>query len=103
MILTLLQMKSPPVRTGELVQALRLLMRGARAEKGFINCRLGVGVQDANLIWYEERWERGEDVEEQVRSSRFTRLLALMETAAEQPTLEFHFVSETRGLDYIAA
>jgi quinol monooxygenase YgiN len=96
-------MKSSPERTGELIQALRSLMRPARAEKGFISCRLYLEADDANTIRYEERWDAREDLEEQVRSPRYTRLLALMESASEQPSLEFHFVSETRGLDYVAS
>ena len=39
---------------------------------------------------------------ERLATERFSRLLALMETAAEPPTLEFRFVNETRGLDYVA-
>lgn len=102
-ILTILRMKSPPLRTAELVQALRSLMRRARAEKGFITCQICLEADDANRICYEERWQTREDLEDQMRSSRYAQLLVLMESAAEQPLLEFHFVSETRGLDYVAA
>ena len=86
-----------------MVQALRMLLRAVRAEKGFIAGRLCLEVDDANTILYEERWQTRKDFEDQLRSSRYTRLLALMESAAEQPSLEFHFVSETRGLEYVAA
>jgi len=96
-------MKSAPLRIAEMVQALRMLLRAVRAEKGFIAGRLCLEVDDANTILYEERWQTRKDFEDQLRSSRYTRLLALMESAAEQPSLEFHFVSETRGLEYVAA
>jgi len=86
-----------------MVQALRVLTRGARAEKGFVTSRLCLEADDANTIHYEERWQTREDFEDQLRSSRYTRLLALMESAAKQPSLEFHFISETRGLEYLAA
>lgn len=95
-------MKSPASRTAELVQALRSVMRPARAEKGFINCQLYFDAENRSTICYEERWTTREDFAEQVRSPRFTRLLDLMEFAKEQPSLEFHFVSETRGLEYVA-
>lgn len=78
-------------------------MRTARAEKGFLNCRLFVDVDDKDMVRYEERWQTRQDFEDQMRSARFTRLLALMESASERPTLEFHVVSETRSLDYVAA
>ena len=42
-----------------------------------------------------------EDLREQVRSDRFSRLLELMESASERPQLRFELGSETRGLDYV--
>lgn len=85
-----------------MVQALRLISRGARAEKGLLACRILLDTDDSNTVDYEERWQTREDFDEQVRSPRYTRLLALMESASEQPSLEFHFISDTRGLEYIA-
>ena len=96
-------MKSSAHGAAELVQALRSLMRPARAEKGFLAGQLYLDADDANAVRYEERWQTREDLDDQVRSSRYTRLLTLMESAAEQPSLEFHFVSETHGLEYVAA
>ena len=101
--MTNLRMKSSPRRAGELVQALRSLIRQARAEKGFITCRLCLEADSADTICYEERWETQRDFEEQARSPRYFQLLALMESATEAPLLEFHFVSETRGLEYLAS
>ncbi|MCX6928688.1 MAG: antibiotic biosynthesis monooxygenase, partial [Verrucomicrobia bacterium] len=77
--------------------------RAARAEKGFISGRLCFEADDPDTVLYKERWQTREDFEDQLRSSRYTRLLALMESASEQPSLEFHFVSETQGLEYVAA
>lgn len=99
----MLRMSSRPQRAVELLQAFRSLMRPAHAEKGFIACRVCFEADDPNTVCYEERWETREDFERQVRSPRYTRIMALMEYAAEQPTLEMHFVSQTKGLDYIAA
>jgi quinol monooxygenase YgiN len=99
----MLRIKSFAVRSVEVIQALRLLMRSARAEKGFLSACLNLDTEDTSLIGYEERWQTCEDFEEQARSPRYTRLLALMESAVEQPSLEFHFVTETRGLDYVAS
>jgi len=86
-----------------MVQALRSLMRSARAEKGFLTSRICFEADNSNTVCYEERWATLEDFEEQMRSPRFTNFLVLMESASEQPSIEFHFVSETRGLEYVAA
>lgn len=102
-ILSSLRLKTSAPHRAEVVQALRSLMRSARAEKGFVAGRLSGDLDDAEAVTYEERWLTERDFEDQINSPRFTRLLALMETASEKPTLEFHFISETRGLDYVAA
>ena len=103
MIITILRLKSSGLHKAELLQALHSLMRPARAEKGFLTSQILLDVDDASAIRYEEWWESGEELESQVRSARFTRLLALMESATERPSLEFHSVAETRGLEYVAA
>ncbi len=103
MVLTVLRLTSAPSRAAELVQGLRALMRAARAEKGLLDCHLYFDADDANTVRYEEWWQSREDFEEQVCSTHYTRLLALMESALERPSLEFHFIAETRGLEYIAA
>ena len=41
-------------------------------------------------------------MEEQIRSRRFGRLLAVMETAPKEPVLEVRSIAESRGLDYIS-
>jgi quinol monooxygenase YgiN len=96
-------MKSAALRTSEALQALRLIMRAARAEKGLVGCHIMLDADEANTIDYEERWQSREDFDEQVRSARYTRLLALMESASERPSLEFHFISDTYGLEYVEA
>ena len=103
MILAVLKMKIPLPQTEGVLQALRLLMRPARSQKGFIACELDLEADDANVVRYEERWSTREDLEAQLRSPRYTQLLAVMESATERPMLEFQFVNETRGLDYVAA
>jgi quinol monooxygenase YgiN len=96
-------MKTAPLRTAEMVQALRVVLRAARAEKGFIDGGLSLEADAPDTIRYEERWQAEEDFEDQLRSPRYARLLALMESALEHPGLEFHFISQTRGLEYVAA
>ncbi len=103
MIQTVLQMKSSPARQLATLQALRSLMRAARAERGFIACELYQAADAENVIRYEEQWQSREELEDQLRSPRYTQLLALMESASERPSLTFLFVSETRGLEYVAA
>ena len=103
MIQTVLKIKIFQPRLDELIRALKSLMVSARAEHGLMDCKLYQQVENQTELCYVEDWQTADDLETQIRSNRYTRLLALMETAAELPSLEFHTVSRTQGLDYLQA
>jgi quinol monooxygenase YgiN len=86
-----------------MVQALRSIMLSARAERGFVSSRIYQEVDQPEALCYVEEWADLAQMEEQIRSRRFGRLLAVMETAPKQPVLEVREMSETRGLDYIGS
>ena len=103
MIQTVLTIKVSQNRTDELIRAFKSLMSAARAECGLLSCQLYQQVGNETSICYVENWQTTDDLECQIRSNRYTQLLALMETAIEQPSMEFNTVSRTQGLDYLQA
>ena len=74
-----------------MIQALRSLMLPLPAAPGFISCSLFQEADDANTIRYAEEWHTPEDLDRLIRSSHYTRLLALMEEAAEPPELRLNW------------
>ena len=92
-----------PRHRAEIVQALRSLMLPLRAAPGFISCRLCQEADDANTICYSEEWDTAEDLDMQIRSSHYGRLLAIMEEAAEPPELRLNWVTDVKGLEYLEA
>ena len=96
-----LLLKAPPGRRRETLEALRTLRFPARLDRGCAAIHLFCELDDPDLLCYVEEWPECEDLIREVQSERFSRLMALMETAAERPVLEFRFVQETRGLDYV--
>ncbi len=84
-----------------MVEALKSLLLVKGLDSGCLDCRLNVDADDPCSFSYEEDWESREDLEREIRTERFTRFLSILETAAEKPVLEFRFVNETRGLEYI--
>lgn len=103
MIQTILNIKTSPNRTGDLVRAFRSLMVSAQAEHGLIDCKLYQEVGDETSLRFVEDWRTEEDLESQIRSNRYTRLLSLMETSTELPSLEFRTVTRTQGLEFLEA
>jgi quinol monooxygenase YgiN len=96
-------MVAHPRRTVDMMQALRSLMLPLPSAPGFISCRLCQEADHANTICYAEEWHSSEDLDRQIRSSHYTKLLAIMEEAAEAPELRVNWVTDVKGLEYLEA
>jgi quinol monooxygenase YgiN len=103
MVQATLTMVVHPRRRVEMIRALRSLMLPLQAAPGFISCRLCQEADDANTICYAEEWHTPEDLDRQIRSDHYTRLLAIMEEAAEAPELRLNWVTDVKGLEYLEA
>ena len=87
------------VRDAEnLIEGLRFQLPGAQLESGCIGCNVWLG-QDS-IVHYVEDWATEADIRRRVVSDRFTSLLAVVE-AATKAEVQFDFVTETRGLEYV--
>ena len=93
---------APARGTEQLVHALRLLASPTSIEPGCLGCRVWTEDSEESTVRYEEEWATEDAMRLRVRSRRFTRLLEVLESAPTPPRVEFDFVTETRGLDYVA-
>ena len=80
---------------------MRFLASPTRLEPGCLGCRVWTEDSDESTVRYVEEWATEEAMRQRVRSERFTRLLEVLESAREAPSVQFDFVMETRGLDYV--
>ena len=81
-----------------LVEGLQFQVPGIQLEAGCIGCNAWLG-PDAT-VHYVEDWATEADIRRRVVSDRFTSLLAVVEAAAKAD-VQFDFVTETRGLEYV--
>jgi quinol monooxygenase YgiN len=86
--------------TQDLLEGFRFLIVGTRLEPGCLGC--WAWTDPDGTVHYVEEWATDADTVRHVRSSRFTSLLAILESAHEPPRVQFDFVAATRGLDYVA-
>jgi quinol monooxygenase YgiN len=91
---------APARGTKQLVHAFRLVASPTSLEPGCLGCRVWTEDHET-CVRYEEVWATEEAMRLRVRSEGFTRLLELLEQAPEAPSLQFDFVTDTRGLDYV--
>ncbi len=101
MVELILRIKPRPKGIPAMVQALATAMFQARLEAGCVDCQLYADTGNPSALRYMEQWATREDMDAQIRSPRFSTLLAIMETAPEAPDLEIRTVSEQRGLEYV--
>jgi quinol monooxygenase YgiN len=98
-----LRMTARPHRVVEAVKALRSLTIAAQTERGYMASRIYQDAGNPELLCLEEDWSSEQALKSHIRSSCFTDLLMLMETAPEAPVLEVRGVREVHGLEYIEA
>src|ERR1700733_12192727 len=98
-----LRMMARPNRSMEAVEALRSIRIASRMDRGFLAGRIYQEVDNPDALCFEQDWSSEPELKSHIRSSCFTDLLMLMETALEAPMLEVHVVSETHGLEFVEA
>jgi hypothetical protein len=81
-----------------LVEGLQFQVPGTQLEAGCIGCNAWLGPD--TTVHYVEDWATEADIRRRVVSDRFTSLLAVVEAAAKAD-VQFDFVTETRGLEYV--
>ena len=96
------RLSAAPGREHELADALRSMKRQVHRQRGCSAVHVAAEIDDAGALWYCEEWQDRERLEDHMRTNQFARLLALLETTPNPPLLEFRFVSETWGLEYVA-
>lgn len=103
MVQLIVRMTATAGREHDLVEALHTQMRHTRRQGGCSRAIITADVDEAHTFWYCEDWQDAARLEDELRTDRFSQLLALMETSAQPPVLEFRMIAETRGLEYVAA
>ena len=98
-----LRMTARPHHAVEAVKALRSLTIAAQTERGYMSGRIYQEVGNPDVLCLEEDWSSEQALKSHIRSSSFTDLLMLMETAPEAPVLEVRSVAGIHGLEYVEA
>jgi hypothetical protein len=103
MVQLYLRLTVAPAHVHETIQTLRAIMALARQRGDCAGARLCADVENPTVLNYAEHWLTSDALNRELQASRFGRLLEVMETSVDPATLEFRFVSDVRGLDYVEA
>lgn len=92
-----------PGKSEELRRGLSALVSPTTVEPGCMGCSLYTEVSNANKFYFETRWRSEAELFKHLRSEQYRHLLILIELGKEPPTVEFHDVSKTQGLELVMA
>lgn len=101
MIISLVELVPSSANRVAMLEVLRLAQRGARTKNACLACDIYETVDANRTILYMERWRSLEDLYGHIQSCIYLRVLNAMDLAAEEPTVSFHEVSDTRSMDLI--
>jgi quinol monooxygenase YgiN len=101
MIIESVGVTGSPAKHEELGRGLRSLLGPMRVEAGCVGCRVFQDSTNPNSFRLEALWDSEEDLTQHVRSDVYKKVLILMEMGIEPPTIEFHEVIHTRGMEFI--
>jgi quinol monooxygenase YgiN len=82
----------------DLIEALQFQVWSTRVEPGCLGC--AAWTEPVTTVHYFEDWASEADVRRRVLSDRFTSVLSVVESTVKAH-VQFDFVTETRGLDYV--
>ena len=92
-----------PGRVDDIVRTLlQVVMLPAQRLPGCHFAQVYQRINEPQKVDYVEEWDDPAGLRPQLSSERFSRLLQLVEMAAEAPEIEFRSIVETHGIDYVA-
>lgn len=94
---------APKNQLEELRRALSALVGPTQVEPGCIFCQLLQEAGNPSSFRFESHWKTPEDLMRRMRSESYRSLLSLVELSVEPPEIEFHTVTETKGLELVRA
>ena len=103
MVQMLVRLSASRERVGDILDALRSVMRHAQQARGCDFTGVYLSATDRQWILYVEEWDDGDELRRQFGTTRFHRLLELLELAADRPDVEFRVITAAHGLEYITS
>jgi quinol monooxygenase YgiN len=101
LIIETVRIAATPAKCEQLLRALAAWAGPTAVESGCLSCRILEESNDPCAYYYQAQWKTQDDLLRHIRTEHYKRLLALMELGTAPPLVEFHTVTETRGLDLI--
>jgi quinol monooxygenase YgiN len=101
MIQAMIEMQFAPDRVDEALQILRSIIERTLAEAGCLSCSVYQDTELENHFIFTQEWRSEKDLQRQLRSNEFQKVLLVMEMASTLPGVRFDTISSTSGVETI--
>ena len=103
MIIVRITMNSLIEKRTEVMQTLFSMIEPTENGKGCLSCHVFRDIEDKNVFSLIQEWQTREDLDDHIRSDRFSVLLGTKSLLCEPQQIEIHTVSQSEGMEVVTA
>ena len=103
MIIIRITMNALLEKRTEVMQTLLSMIDPTENGRGCLSCYVSRDLEDNNVFSLIEEWETREDLDNHIRSDRFSVLLGTKSLLCEPQQIEIHTVSQSEGMEVVTA
>ena len=85
----------------EVMQTLLSMIEPTENRRGCLSCHVLRDIEDKNVFSLIQEWETREDLDDHIKSDRFSVLLGTKSLLCEPQQIEIHTVSHTEGMETV--
>ena len=85
----------------EVMQTLLSMIEPTQKGRGCVSCHVLRDMEDKNVFSLIEEWETREDLDDHIKSDRFSALLGTKSLLSEPQQIEIHTVSNSEGMERV--
>jgi quinol monooxygenase YgiN len=103
MIIVRITMNALIEKRTEVMQTLLSMIEPTENGQGCLSCHVLRDIEDKNVFSLIEEWETREDLDDHIKSARFSVLLGTKSLLCEAQQIEIHTVSHSEGMETVNA
>jgi quinol monooxygenase YgiN len=103
MIIVRITMNALIEKRTEVMQTLLSMIEPTENGRGCLSCHVLRDIEDKNVFSLIEEWETREDLDDHIKSARFSVLLGTKSLLCEPQQIEIHTVSQSEGMETVHA
>ena len=103
MIIVIITLNAFLDKQTEVMQTLLSMIEPTENMRGCQSCQVFLDIEENNVFSLIEKWETREDLDDHIKSDRFSVLLGIKSLLCEPPQIEIHSVSNSEGMKTVNA